>query len=78
MRLHLDAATHLWEELDVAKKIKALNKKLRQIDQIKAQLTEGKALDPAQLEKLAMVPLSKYFLPLTKVFFWTSDCVLRL
>jgi translation initiation factor 2A len=37
---------------EIEKKIKLLNKKLRQIGQLKEQVTAGKVLDAAQLEKL--------------------------
>eukprot|EP00300_Choanocystis_sp_HF-7_P002956 c12236_g1_i1.p1 GENE.c12236_g1_i1~~c12236_g1_i1.p1 ORF type:complete len:100 (+),score=34.11 c12236_g1_i1:428-727(+) len=39
---------------ETQKKIKALNKKLRQIEQIKTSAAEGKTLDVNQKEKLGM------------------------
>jgi uncharacterized protein with WD repeat len=39
--------------IDIEKKIKALNKKLRQIDELKQAKASGKILDHAQLEKLS-------------------------
>jgi len=44
-------ATQL-EEQDPAKRLKNLTKKLRQIEELKSQQSQGKVLDAAQLQKI--------------------------